>query len=307
MIPTDTATVKAGVNTIEVPVLARVEGEGALFIKTKGGKLLDLKLKIPEPPRLFEGFLTGRHFMEAPDITARICGICPIAYQMSAVHAMERALGVEIHPQVRALRRLFYCGEWIESHALHVYMLHAPDFLGYQDVRRVQHVNVQRVALDPLPAVEDPSQQADGRVDRDPQRPFQRVNRAHLIGDRADSADPGGDVRGLRKVAAAQKRFEQPGRLEDLQLDVLDAVALELDVQRALALHARQIVHLDARDTAPDVVHARSLSSPAWRNCQAQALKPRNARVISGWLCPNTWNWRLSAAVLVLSMGPKQP
>jgi sulfhydrogenase subunit alpha len=135
MTPTaDTANARAGVNKIEVPVLARVEGEGALFIKTRGEKILDLKLKIPEPPRLFEGFLVGRHFTEAPDITARICGICPIAYQMSAVHAMEHALGVEIHPQVRALRRLFYCGEWIESHALHIYMLHAPDFLGFQDV-----------------------------------------------------------------------------------------------------------------------------------------------------------------------------
>ncbi|MEK6621440.1 MAG: nickel-dependent hydrogenase large subunit, partial [Planctomycetota bacterium] len=68
-----------------------------------------------------------------PDITARICGICPIAYQMSAVHAMEDAFGVTVSSQVRALRRLIYCGEWIESHALHIYMLHAPDFLGYPD------------------------------------------------------------------------------------------------------------------------------------------------------------------------------
>jgi coenzyme F420-reducing hydrogenase alpha subunit len=93
----------------------------------------DVKLRIYEPPRLFEAFLRGRHCSEAPDITARICGICPIAYQMSAAHAIERALGITIDPAVRLLRRLFYCGEWIESHALHVYMLHAPDFLGFQD------------------------------------------------------------------------------------------------------------------------------------------------------------------------------
>ena len=67
-----------------------------------------------------------------PDITARICGICPVAYQMSAVHAMEAALGVRVDGPLRALRRLLYCGEWIESHALHIYMLHAPDFLGYE-------------------------------------------------------------------------------------------------------------------------------------------------------------------------------
>jgi coenzyme F420-reducing hydrogenase alpha subunit len=119
--------------TIRVETLARVEGEGALHIKLHGDRVTDVKLRIFEPPRFFEAFLKGRHFSEAADITARICGICPIAYQMSAVHAMERALGIRIDPAVRMLRRLFYCGEWIESHALHVYMLHAPDFLGYAD------------------------------------------------------------------------------------------------------------------------------------------------------------------------------
>jgi sulfhydrogenase subunit alpha len=120
--------------TIRVDTLARVEGEGALYIKLAGERVADVKLKIYEPPRLFEAFLRGRHFSEAADITARICGICPIAYQMSAVHAIERALGIHIDPEIRALRRLFYCGEWIESHTLHVYLLHAPDFLGYADV-----------------------------------------------------------------------------------------------------------------------------------------------------------------------------
>jgi coenzyme F420-reducing hydrogenase alpha subunit len=119
--------------TIRVDTLARVEGEGAMHISLIGERVADVKLRIYEPPRFFEAFLRGRHFSEAPDITARICGICPIAYQMSAIHAIERALGVKIDPTVRALRRLFYCGEWIESHALHVYMLHAPDFLGYAD------------------------------------------------------------------------------------------------------------------------------------------------------------------------------
>jgi coenzyme F420-reducing hydrogenase alpha subunit len=119
--------------TIKVDYLARVEGEGALYVKIKGKTVAEVKLKIFEPPRFFEAFLRGRHFSEAPDITARICGICPIAYQMSAVHAMEDAFGVKVDGQLRALRRLIYCGEWIESHVLHIYMLHAPDFLGYAD------------------------------------------------------------------------------------------------------------------------------------------------------------------------------
>ncbi len=119
--------------TILVDQLARVEGEGALTIQIKGNVLQDVKLRFFEPPRFFEAMLRGRYFTEAPDITARICGICPVAYQMCAVQAMEAACGVEVTGPLRALRRLLYCGEWIESHALHVYLLHAPDFLGYQD------------------------------------------------------------------------------------------------------------------------------------------------------------------------------
>lgn len=119
--------------TIKVDYLARVEGEGGLLVKVKNNKVTEAKFNIFEPPRFFEAFLRGRRFTEAPDITARICGICPVAYQMSSVHAMERACGVNIGGQLRELRRLLYCGEWIESHTLHVFMLHAPDFLGYQD------------------------------------------------------------------------------------------------------------------------------------------------------------------------------
>jgi len=119
--------------TLRVDYLARVEGEGSLVVKTKNGQVDDIKFKIFEPPRFFEAFLRGRKYSEAPDITARICGICPIAYQMSSVHAMENAFGVRVSGQLRELRRLLYCGEWIESHALHIYMLHAPDFLGFDD------------------------------------------------------------------------------------------------------------------------------------------------------------------------------
>jgi len=117
--------------TIKVDYLARVEGEGAMFLKIENDLLKDVKLKIFEPPRFFEALLRGRKFTEAPDITARICGICPVAYQMSALHAMEQACGVSVTGTLRELRRLIYCGEWIASHTLHIYMLHAPDFLGY--------------------------------------------------------------------------------------------------------------------------------------------------------------------------------
>ncbi|MBI4597635.1 MAG: Ni/Fe hydrogenase subunit alpha [Candidatus Omnitrophica bacterium] len=131
--------------TISVGALARVEGEGALLIKIKDRAVTDVQLKIYEPPRFFEAFLRGRDFTEAPDITARICGICPIAYQMSATHAMEDACGVTVDGQLRALRRLIYCGEWIESHALHIFFLHAPDFLGCEDAIQMAKAHPQIV------------------------------------------------------------------------------------------------------------------------------------------------------------------
>ena len=118
--------------TIRVDVLTRVEGEGALHIRLRGDTIEEVQLNIYEPPRLFEALLRGRPLEEVPDITARICGICPVAYQMTSVHALEVALGVQISPEIRRLRRLLYCGEWIESHALHIHLLHAPDFLGYK-------------------------------------------------------------------------------------------------------------------------------------------------------------------------------
>ncbi len=121
-----------GRRSIKVPALARVEGEGGLLIKLRGERVSAVQLRIYEPPRFFEALLRGRRFDEAPDITARICGICPVAYQLSAVQALERALGVAVEGPLRDLRRLLYCGEWIESHVLHVAMLHAPDFLGYE-------------------------------------------------------------------------------------------------------------------------------------------------------------------------------
>jgi len=117
---------------IKVGYLARVEGEGGLQIRVTDGRVVELRLNIFEPPRLFEAFLAGRSYEELPDLTARVCGICPVAYQMSSVHAVEDAFDVRVEGQLRRLRRLLYCGEWIESHILSIYLLAAPDFLGYE-------------------------------------------------------------------------------------------------------------------------------------------------------------------------------
>jgi coenzyme F420-reducing hydrogenase alpha subunit len=147
---------------VEVPVIARVEGEGALHLTLDGRKIVDLRLEIYEPPRFFEAFLAGRHFSEVPDIVPRICGICPVAYQMSAVHGLERLFGVEVSPGTRELRRLLYCAEWIESHVLHIFLLAAPDFLGYESALAMAKdhkelvelaLSIKRVGNDLLAAV----------------------------------------------------------------------------------------------------------------------------------------------------------
>ncbi len=119
---------------IRVDALARVEGEGALHVVLEGNRLAELRLEIYEPPRFFEAFLVGRHAGELPDLVARICGICPVAYQMGAVHALEAIFEVRIDAATRALRRLYTAGEWIESHLLHMVFLAAPDYLGLDDV-----------------------------------------------------------------------------------------------------------------------------------------------------------------------------
>jgi coenzyme F420-reducing hydrogenase alpha subunit len=136
--------------TIKVDYLARVEGEGAFKVVVRDGAVKSAELRIFEPPRFYEAFLRGRSYMEVPDITARICGICPIAYQMGSVHALEKILGIKIDGQLRALRRLIYCGEWIESHVLHIYMLHAPDFLGYDSAIHMakDHGDIVKKALE---------------------------------------------------------------------------------------------------------------------------------------------------------------
>ena len=117
---------------LHVGMLARVEGEAAMSVEVEGDEVTSVRLEIFEPPRFFEALLRGRAWTEPPDITARICGICPVAYQMSACAAIEDACGVTVPEPLQRLRRLLYCGEWIESHALHIFLLHAPDFLGYE-------------------------------------------------------------------------------------------------------------------------------------------------------------------------------
>ena len=149
---------------IHVPVLARVEGEGALDLRIDDGDIAELRLRIFEPPRFFEKFLEGRHYSEIPDMVARICGICPVAYQVTAAQALEKLFGVDIGPWARAMRRVFYCGEWIQSHSLHIHLLAAPDFFGCSNAIELAAHRAGRSA--PRPAHPGAGQRTDGPVRR---------------------------------------------------------------------------------------------------------------------------------------------
>ncbi|HHT0591924.1 TPA: Ni/Fe hydrogenase subunit alpha [Legionella anisa] len=131
--------------SINVPILARVEGEGALELHIRDNKIKTLKLKIYEPPRLFEKFLEGRSYPDVLDFVARICGICPVAYQMSATQAIENCFGIQPTPWVRSMRRLFYCGEWLESHSMHIHFLALPDFLGFKSAPEMAKIHPEEV------------------------------------------------------------------------------------------------------------------------------------------------------------------
>ncbi|MCS7139300.1 MAG: Ni/Fe hydrogenase subunit alpha [Candidatus Nezhaarchaeota archaeon] len=118
---------------IVVEHLARVEGHGTIRVLVEDRKVKDVKFEIYEGPRFIEKILVGRRCYEAPDIVARICSICPEPHQVAAVTAIEKALGVTISWQTKMLRELQLLADVISSHALHLYLLSLPDYLGYPD------------------------------------------------------------------------------------------------------------------------------------------------------------------------------
>jgi len=119
---------------IEVGYIARVEGQGSLEIRVSSGKIEELRFDIFEPPKFFEAFLVGRHCSEVHELTSRICGICPVPHQITALRAVENALGIHVSEQTKDLRKLMNYGCHIQSHILNLYFLAAPDYLGYESI-----------------------------------------------------------------------------------------------------------------------------------------------------------------------------
>jgi coenzyme F420-reducing hydrogenase alpha subunit len=194
--------------TIKVDYIARVEGEAALHVVLDGDAVHSVQLNIFEPPRFFEALLRGRHFSEAIDITSRICGICPVAYMMSAAHAMEDACGVRVDGPLRDLRRLLYCGEWIESHVLHMAMLHLPDFLGYADAMQMA---------------------------KDHPQPVQTALRLKALGNRILRLLGGREIHPINVRVGGFYKLPPPAELKALRGDIDGAIAA---TQRLLAFFA---------------------------------------------------------------------
>ena len=119
---------------IDVHHITRVEGHGNIKVDIANGELKTCNLEIVEAPRFFEAMLRGRIYDEAALIISRICGICSVGHQMASLNATEDAFGIKISRQEKLLRRLMNCGEYFESHVLHIFFLAVPDFVGAKSV-----------------------------------------------------------------------------------------------------------------------------------------------------------------------------
>jgi sulfhydrogenase subunit alpha len=118
-------------STLRIEHLARVEGHGGVTITMNGDQVSHVWLDIFEGSRLFETLVRGRRFDEVSQIVSRICSICSTSHALTAILATERAMEVQVSPQTNKLRELMHLGENIESHALHLFLLAAPDYLNY--------------------------------------------------------------------------------------------------------------------------------------------------------------------------------
>jgi coenzyme F420-reducing hydrogenase alpha subunit len=132
---------------VDVHHLARVEGHGNISIRVANGELAEARWEIVETPRFFEVMLKGKHYTMAGILTARICGICSIGHCLASVRATEHAFGIDIPETAADLRLLAKHGETMQSHALHMFFLAAPDFLGLSSAIPLKDIKPDVFAL----------------------------------------------------------------------------------------------------------------------------------------------------------------
>lgn len=119
---------------IKINHLAKMEGHASFVGEIiKSGEVKQAMVDTTEGARLIEGILIGRHFSEAKTVTSRICGVCPVVHYLTALQAMERALGIKPRNIDVQIRKLMEAAQIVYSHALHMFFLSLPDFLDYDD------------------------------------------------------------------------------------------------------------------------------------------------------------------------------
>lgn len=189
---------------INIEYIARVEGESTLDVKVSKGEITDLKLKVWEPPRFYEGFLVGRRFDEVSDMVQRICGICPVSHSTTALRAIENALAITPSEQTKKLRWLQSYSQVISSHILHIYMLAAPDFLGYESVLAMvpKHLDLVKKAIKMKMVANELTEVIGGRA-------LHPINPA---------------VNGFYKVPSKERLLQVKEHLESIKQDALDTL-----------------------------------------------------------------------------------
>lgn len=115
---------------IDIHHLPRVEGHGDIRISVRNGKLADAKWAVVETPRFFEMMVKGLSAERVPFLTSRICGICSISHSLASIRSLERAMQITPPETAKIIRLLAMHGETLQSHALHLFFLAAPDFMG---------------------------------------------------------------------------------------------------------------------------------------------------------------------------------
>jgi sulfhydrogenase subunit alpha len=192
--------------TVDVHHITRVEGHGNIKVDVKNGELKECKLEIVESPRFFEAMLMGRHYTEAATITSRVCGICSVGHQLASIAATEDALGINLSIQNKQLSKLLDCGQYYESHVLHIYFLAVPDFVGAKSVLPLVSTHKETVvsALKLKKLGHDIGEMIAGRL-------------VHPISM---------GVGGFTAIPSVQKLENMKARLIDAQKDLNDAVSL---------------------------------------------------------------------------------
>jgi len=122
---------------IKIEELTRVEGHGRIELVIEGESVKDVKMPLFEGPRFFEAFIETVNYDKVPDIMRRICAICTASHSLASIRAIEKAFDVKVSEQTKLMRDLLIHGEMIESHALHLFMLALPDYLGFPDAIRM--------------------------------------------------------------------------------------------------------------------------------------------------------------------------